>query len=209
MQELFLVRHGESEHHVRGLAGGWTNTPLTELGRQQAQLTGQHLKDLIPKSSFAFFSSDLDRAFQTAEILGSFLGVPPVAEPALRDLNWGIATDMTLEEAHKIELEITEPMIDWVPFPEAESWRMLHQRITPFLEKIHESKSGTVLIVSHGNAIEECIYWWLEFSIERRRELAFQSGPCSITHLSVNEWKQKMIVFLNRVGHLKSLSPST
>jgi probable phosphoglycerate mutase len=208
VQELFLVRHGESEHHVSGLAGGWTNTPLTELGRQQAQLTGQHLKDLISESSFAFFSSDLDRAFQTAEILGSFLGVPPVAEPALRDLNWGIATDMTLEEAHKIELEITEPMIDWVPFPEAESWRMLHQRITPFLEKIHESKSGTVLIVSHGNAIEECIYWWLEFSIDRRRELAFQSAPCSITHLSVNEWQQKTMVFLNRVGHLQSLSSS-
>jgi probable phosphoglycerate mutase len=208
MQRLILVRHGEAEHHVKGLTGGWTNTPITELGRRQAQLTGKHLKELLPNSSFGFFSSDLDRAIQTAEILGSFLGVSPIAEPTLRDLNWGIAKDMPLEEAHTIELETTEPLIDWVPFPEAESWRMLHQRIVPFLEKIHESESGTVLIVSHGNAIEECIYWWLEFPIDRRREIGFHSAPCSITHLGVNEWQQKTIVFLNRVGHLQSLSSS-
>jgi probable phosphoglycerate mutase len=206
MQELILVRHGEAEHHVKGLTGGWTNTPLTALGKKQAQLTGKHLKDHILDSSFGFFSSDLDRAFQTAEILGSYLGVSPVAEPALRDLNWGIAKDMPLEEAHAIELETTEPLVDWVPFPEAESWRMLHQRVVLCLEKIHESEIGTVLIVSHGNTIEECIYWWLEFSLERRRELAFHSAPCSITHLGVNEWQQKTIVFLNRVGHLQPLS---
>jgi probable phosphoglycerate mutase len=79
MQELILVRHGEAEHHVKGLTGGWTNTPLTALGKKQAQLTGKHLKDHILDSSFGFFSSDLDRAFQTAEILGSYLGVSPVA----------------------------------------------------------------------------------------------------------------------------------
>ncbi len=29
IKELILLRHGESEHLVRGLTGGWTDTPLT------------------------------------------------------------------------------------------------------------------------------------------------------------------------------------
>jgi broad specificity phosphatase PhoE len=169
MQELYLIRHGESEHLVKGLTGGWTNTPLTDLGRKQAYLTGQRLKDLIQDSSFGFFSSDLDRANQTAQIIGSILEVVPIIDEALRDLNWGVVTDMPLKEAREFELEKTEPLFEWIPFPEAENWRMLHERITPFLDQIDKREYDTVLIVSHGNPIEECIYWWLDFSFEMRR----------------------------------------
>lgn len=207
MQELFLVRHGQSEHHVKGLTGGWTNTPLSELGRKQANLTGNRLRDMVPDSLLTFFSSDLIRAVQTAQIIGSIVGANPTSEKALRDLNWGVVTDMPLEEARELELERTEPMIDWVPFPEAESWRMLHQRITPFLNKIRASDSETVLIVSHGNVIEECIFWWLELPLKMRRSIGFDISPCSITHLRVNDWEQKTVASLNDTGHLLSISP--
>jgi probable phosphoglycerate mutase len=92
-----------------------------------------------------------------------------------------------------------------VPFPEAESWRMLHQRITPFLEKINKTEPNTVLIVSHGNAIEECIFWWLEFALEQRQKCSFVVDPCSITYLRKNDWQQKVVVHANRVNHLQSL----
>ena len=35
---IIIVRHGQSEHHVRGLTGGWTDTPLTALGHGQRRL---------------------------------------------------------------------------------------------------------------------------------------------------------------------------
>ncbi|MFW9935028.1 MAG: histidine phosphatase family protein [Candidatus Thorarchaeota archaeon] len=206
MQELYLIRHGESEHLVKGLTGGWTNTPLTDLGREQAYLTGQRLKDLIQDSSFGFFSSDLERASQTAQIIGSILEVVPILDEALRDLNWGVVTGMPLKEAREFELEKTEPLFEWIPFPAAENWRMLHERIAPFLEQIDKKEYDTVLIVSHGNPIEECIYWWLDFSLEMRREISFDIAQCSITHLRVNNWGQKTIGFLNRIEHLHSLS---
>jgi probable phosphoglycerate mutase len=117
MEELFLVRHGQSVHHVKGLTGGWTNTPLTELGRQQAQLTGQELKKRLADLSVAFYTSDLERALQTAQIIAKVLGITPVAEEALRELNWGVVVDMTLEEARKFEQEKTEPLLDWSSFP--------------------------------------------------------------------------------------------
>lgn len=125
MRDLILVRHGEAEHNVKGWTGGWTDTPLTPLGRRQAKLTGKHLKDLLGNATIALFSSDLLRASETALIIGSILEVPPIVEKALRDINWGIAVNMPLEEARKLELEKTEPLLDWVPFAKGESWRML------------------------------------------------------------------------------------
>jgi probable phosphoglycerate mutase len=206
MRELILVRHGEPEHHVKKWTGGWTNTPLTPLGRQQAKLTGEHLKELLGNASSALFSSDLLRASETAQIIGSILGVSPVIVKALRDLNWGIAVDMPLVEARKLELEKTEPLLDWVPFPKAESWRMLHQRVVPFLKKIHTQEPGTVIIVSHANVLEECIQWWLEQPLEMRRKIAFDTALCSITHLSTNDWQQRTVGFINNTAHLQSLS---
>ena len=206
MRELILVRHGEPEHLVKGWTGGWTDTPLTPLGQQQAKLTGEHLKVLLGDEAITLFCSDLLRARETALIIGSILGVSPIVEGALRDINWGIAVDMPLEEARKLELEKTEPLLDWVPFPEAESWRMLHERVVPFLEKIHLQESGTVMIVSHASVLGECIQWWLEQPLEMRRKITFNTALCSITYLSTNDWQQRRVDFINNTTHLHSLS---
>ena len=189
MRELILVRHGEPEHLVKRWTGGWTDTPLTPLGQQQATLTGEHLKVLLEDEAITLFCSDLLRARETALIIGSILGVSPIVEGALRDINWGIAVDMPLEEARKLELEKTEPLLDWVPFPQAESWRMLHERVVPFLEKIHLQESGEVMIVSHASVLGECIHWWLEQPLEMRRKITFNTALCSITYLSTNDWQ--------------------
>lgn len=44
MDTLLLVRHGEAEHHVREITGGWTDTCLTERGREQASRLALRLK---------------------------------------------------------------------------------------------------------------------------------------------------------------------
>jgi probable phosphoglycerate mutase len=209
MKELLLVRHGESEHHVQGLTGGWTNTGLTALGKKQAELTGYRLQSFLRGQTSIFYSSDLDRAVETANIIGRIIGVEPLYDEALREMNWGIAINMTLEEARKIEIAQTEPLIDWVPFTGAESRRMVYERLAKFLNTIKTNEDELVLIVSHGNAMRCCIYWWLEITLAMQSQFDFDLDPCSITYLRINDWDEKTLSILNSSDHLRSLEPDS
>ena len=56
---LYLVRHGQSAGNAEGRFGGHGTTPLSELGRKQAQLTA---KALAKERIQVIYSSDLHRA---------------------------------------------------------------------------------------------------------------------------------------------------
>ena len=47
MMELVVIRHGEAEHAVKGIVGGWTDSMLTDRGRHQIEITTDRLKDLF------------------------------------------------------------------------------------------------------------------------------------------------------------------
>ncbi len=88
MGRVILVQHCQSEHHVNEMSGGWTDTPLTELGRRQAQLTAHKLKDIITRDEYVLYSSDLLRASQTAQIIGKHLGLEATPNPGLREIQY-------------------------------------------------------------------------------------------------------------------------
>jgi broad specificity phosphatase PhoE len=67
MNRLILIRHGQSEHHIRGLTGGWTDMPLSQLGSVQARALADYCRQRLDSEPSPFlFSSDLQRAAQTA-----------------------------------------------------------------------------------------------------------------------------------------------
>lgn len=203
MKELICVRHGQSEYMVTGLTGGWTDTPLTERGRKQAWLTGHKLV-YVKGTPFQFYSSDLLRASQTADIIGEILSKPPILVKDLREHNNGIARNLTREEAEKIRCPITDPIMDWIPYPDAESWRMLHDRVVKFMDTIQ--KCDTVLLVAHSMVIVSVIHWWLEFTEDIITRVSFDIDVCSITRLRINKWGEKTISKLNDSAHLLPIS---
>jgi probable phosphoglycerate mutase len=202
-RSLILVRHGESEHHVNGLTGGWTDTPLTEKGREQAALTAGALESLLGESEFGFYTSDLLRAKETADIIGARLRVRPVPRPELRELNNGIARGKSRDEAKGLALPVTEPTLDWVPYPEAESWRMMSERVFSGMDAIAEREQNeTVLVVSHGNALVAVVHWWLGLGEEYWSRVSYEFGCGSITRLMTNVWRERSISCLNDTCHL-------
>ena len=203
--DLILVRHAESENAARGMTGGWTDLPLTAGGILQAERTGAAVAAETQGRDIRLISSDLARARQTAEIVSRHLGVPAALAAALRDLNNGLAKDKTLAEAERLALPATRPLLDWVPYPGAESWRAMATRAMGFLETAAAAHDGSLLIVSHGNAMIPMVHWWLALGEEHWSRVSFEFDVASITLLRENQWGERVIARLNDTSHLKAL----
>src|SRR5262245_59713366 len=135
MRDLYLVRHGESEHHVRGITGGWTDLPLTQRGHRQAEAAATRLHALLPDGA-VLYASDLVRAQQSAVPVAHALACEAIVTDRVRELNNGAARDCTHDEARAIELPMTLPAWDWVPYEGAESWGDMHGRVAAFVDDI-------------------------------------------------------------------------
>ncbi len=199
LKELFLIRHGEAEHLVRNLTGGWTDVPLTAVGHEQAQRTGARLAGLLDEEPFAFYCSDLRRATQTAEIIAAQVGRPAVVAHALRDINNGLAAYRTRDEAHAMRKPVSAPLQDWVPYPGGESWRMVRRRVEAFMETLAEERA---VIVSHYVVLSVIVQWWWGLDDEHVDATSLDLDPCSLTHLRVDKYGARVIVRLNDVAHL-------
>jgi probable phosphoglycerate mutase len=206
MKSLILVRHAQSEHHVRKLHGGWGSFGLTALGRFQAERLASRLQDVVGDASRLLVCSDLPRALQTAEIVGQALGVAPHPMPELREPTGGIVDGMSRAEARPHYIEPTEPLADWTPYPGAEPWRKARARIVPCVEHLLEDEHETVLLVSHGVAIHLIVGWWLGLDLDHQPRAWFATEPASITVLKPEPWGGHTVERLNDTAHLYAAS---
>ena len=97
MQDLLIIRHGESEWNVERRWQGWLDAPLTAQGRRQARDRAHALL----RTGFAppvVHCSDLGRAQQTADIIARVLGVSSRPHPGLRERNGGDWEGFTADE---------------------------------------------------------------------------------------------------------------
>jgi probable phosphoglycerate mutase len=195
IQRLIFVRHGESEHHVNGMTGGWTDTPLTDRGRRQAHATARHLAEL-DLTSAGYFSSDLLRASQTAEIIGAQLGRQPVSLESLREVNNGEATGLSVAQAKRIERphpEVYDP--DWTAYPGGESMKVLDARMRAALGELTATGHSEVLVVGHGFSGTLLLKAWLGMPIQPY--IAFNLSPASVSEFFINEFSEPCIQRLN------------
>lgn len=197
IKRLVFVRHGESEHHVNGMTGGWTDLPLTERGRRQAAATARHLAEL-DLSDAGFFTSDLLRASQTAEIIGDALGRQPIALDVLREVNNGEATGLSVEDAKKIERpHPAEYDPDWTAYPGGESMKALDARMRAALADLIDTGHSEVLVVGHGFSGTLLLKAWLGLPIIPY--IAFNLSPASVSEFFINEFSEPCIERLNSV----------
>ena len=83
---LILVRHGQTEWNASGRYQGQSNVALSKMGREQAM----YLANRFPVDQLdAIYTSNLDRARDTAECVGRKFGVSVRPEPAFRELSFG------------------------------------------------------------------------------------------------------------------------
>jgi broad specificity phosphatase PhoE len=203
IKNLYVIRHGQAEHLVgEALTGGWTNSELTEYGKLQARATGYRIAQMLNGEDCELYCSDFSRAKLSAEIIGGYISQSPIPVCELRELNNGDAANLNPTEAKKIALPMSEPHVDWVHYPNGESWRDLNNRITEFMSKLDSKSKETIVIVSHRGPIVSIIDWWLEFNEFYMSKVSFDIDPSSITYLRINKWGEKTITKLNETIHL-------
>jgi len=153
---LILIRHGESEWNRAGRIQGQVNSPLTDLGINQAKAIRDYLSGILINQELEIYTSPLDRALQTAEIIAQGIDYPSrniIIEERLNDfrlgeisgtLGWDKVAEIFPEQA---QLRLQDPM-RFHPSG-GESGEEFEARLRSLLEDLMDD--GTLkLMVSHG-----------------------------------------------------------
>ena len=169
---VYLIRHGETHWNVEQRILGATDIGLTETGRLQARALREAFSD---RPIHAVYSSDLSRAYQTAEILAAPHHLEVRTHTGLREMNQGELEGMTFEELRDQRPEFLE---SWrqdpstVVIPGGESLIQLQERAWSALKEVVESHPGdTIALVSHNLAIVAALCRLLGLSLSRFRQL--------------------------------------
>ena len=148
---LYLVRHGQSVGNERQLFFGWSDHPLTELGREQARQAAEKLREV---SFTRCLSSDLSRAWDTARICVEGRGVEVEAAPALREQDLGALENLTFAQARERHGEAFERMLgDWtrVDPPGGESVAHMKERIAQCVDGVVRRGEDTLIVAHNGS----------------------------------------------------------
>ncbi len=143
-----LVRHGQTDWNIQGKLQGHADIPLNKAGKAEAA----GLSEKISEIDFDIcFSSDLQRAIETARILSATRPLIINSVPALRERNFGLWEGRLFSELLEYEK-------GGQPFPNIESDEEIQKRIFPLLHEIVSNYPGaTVLIVTHGSVIRSLL----------------------------------------------------
>jgi broad specificity phosphatase PhoE len=154
---LLWIRHAESLGNQAQRIQGQIDEPLTQLGRYQASQLGQFLQQFSWRPTH-IYTSPLQRAKHTAEILGGAAGYPLIAKPDLQEIHNGVLQGLTWAEARQQYPELCQQLEStptWLPIPGAETPQQLQTRTTRFVEQLlsQHQQTDQVWIVSHGGIL--------------------------------------------------------
>ncbi|SMC96913.1 histidine phosphatase family protein [Rhizobium sp. RU36D] len=205
MKNLFVVTHTQSIHHVEGKVGGWYDTGLTEKGRDDAAKTADRLLDWIAHQNVEIYSSDLQRAMQTAAVIGDRFGQPVAATAALREISYGVAEGQP--QAWLDERYVPAPDNDRLDhrggIEGGETRREVAERIYAWLDPVLQRDCDTQIIVTHGFALTLVICAWMKLPINGCGFASFPAKGGSITHLKQDDFfRSRAVLRLADTSHL-------
>lgn len=152
----YILRHGHSERQLTDVMSSWPEPkplPLTPKGILQIEKAAKELKK---KNVNIIFSSDLLRTKQTAEIMGKALGIKPLFDKRLREVDVGALNGRPVTDLGKVwgrpdqtsQEHYLGRFVD--PLPEGESYVDVQKRMYGFAQDIDKKYKGkNILIVSH------------------------------------------------------------
>lgn len=156
---LIFLRHGRTAYNAEGRLQGQYDSPLDEVGWQQAATVGEHLRDNYRVARV--ITSAMTRTRQTVEAAG-LLRLPTTVDDRWREIDFGEYDQRRIQDVH-VDLGAKwaeDP--EWTPDGGAESMAALHRRVGDALVDVlseHDrvERDQAVVVVSHATPIKSAI----------------------------------------------------
>ncbi|MGC2234246.1 MAG: histidine phosphatase family protein [Candidatus Acidiferrum sp.] len=158
---IYGVRHGvtaDDENPKDEIISSWSDIPLTDVGKEQAEHAGERLKD---KGIAEIYTSDLPRALETAQIIAGIIGAEVIEDRGLRGWNVGGYAGRSANDELDNGRTISEEL-NWlqenpkVKPPMGDSWSHTEARIGDAIERITkraETSGKPVAFVTHSRVL--------------------------------------------------------
>jgi broad specificity phosphatase PhoE len=193
MNDLWLIRHGETTWSLAGRHTGRTDLPLTKNGEAQAA----RLQTRLAGHRFGqVFTSPLARARQTARLAGLDAGA--VVDADLHEWDYGDYEGQT-------RAEIRTKIPDWTLWDAGaaggEGAADVALRVDRVLARA-AAVEGDVAFVAHGHVLRVVAARWLGLAPTAGR--IFALAPASVSVLRVDS-EQRVIELWNDASHLAGM----
>lgn len=205
---LYLIRHGQSAGNAEGRFGGHGPTPLSELGRRQAEATARHLSE---EGISAIYSSDLHRAVETASELAKLTGLEVNKTKAFRERHVGVLEGLTFDESRENHPRDYYALVNREVhhvITKGESYSQLLDRTKKKLWDIIRRHEGErVAIFSHTGAI--CFMTLhLMGAINRRTQRTpwIVTSNCGINRFEIRPRRNIRVLAVNDTRHLLDIT---
>jgi broad specificity phosphatase PhoE len=171
VEQICLIRHGQTSWSLSGRHTGSTDLPLTEHGEQQAR----QLAPLLGAMSFReVLVSPMQRARRTCELAG--LGIQARVDARLHEWDYGDYEGLT-----RAQIRATRPR--WDVFrdgcPGGESPEQVSARADQLLSDLR-SMQGRVALFSHGHLLRALAVRWIELPIAAGLNFGLEAGSLSL-----------------------------
>ena len=205
MTELILIRHGETDWNRELRFQGHVDVGLNEIGLEQARRVARRLEG---ERVHRLYASDLLRARQTATPVGAGLRLSTVADPALREQNFGRVDGMRVDD---IKLQYPQYWDGWLRFeadfcmPAGETTRQFHRRIMDAVNRLVAAHPGeTLAIVTHGGVLDMIYRTARSLGLDGPRQSDIPNA--GFNRVRVREGGIDVLTWAE-VGHLADLPP--
>lgn len=176
---IYFMRHGLDDERF---IGGWSNQGLIDKGKGQVEDAIIYLRE-NPIFFQKIYSSDLERAKETAEIVQKEFKVPILLDGRLREQDKGKFNGVLESKAKSENPQFFQTITENTIYPDGESlrsfWDRLIIHLPYFLEQDH------TLIVTHRGVINFLYYQMNGMNIDMNK------SQFEVTHASIHEYNPK------------------
>ena len=198
MTTILLVRHASHDRVGDTLVGRTPGVHLGEEGRRQAQRLSERLAHL---SVAAIYTSPLERAVQTAEMLAPLWGIGVQCSEHFEEIDFGEWSGQRFDD-----LAADARWVEWnrfrsgAPLPGGGLMLQVQARAVAGLVGLHQRHRGqTVLVVSHADVIKAAVAHFLGVPLDLFHRI--EISPASLSVLALHDWGAQ-VLRLNDTGEV-------